>query len=141
MRVDTHFRVTAGRDACVAVLADDAILGEIFPDGKTKIVSREEGRKTVVSEIYALGQESTVTFHFDFLNTGDVCFSKVCDGRIWKKLDGSVRIASRGGGTQVTIEMEGRTKGLVPEFIIKAPFEEQLGKMAKALRTRMEAAE
>ncbi len=140
MRLDKRFEVAASREACAAALADDGILGALFPDGKTEIVARDRGRKTIVSEYRALGQEGTVTFHFDFLGDGDVRFSKVCDGRVWKQLDGAVRLLERGDRTQVTLEMDGRTKGLVPEFTIKAPLKDQLEKMAAALRRRMEAA-
>jgi hypothetical protein len=41
----------------------------------------------------------------------------------------------------VRIEMEGRTKTLVPEFTIKGPMQDQIEEMAKALKQRIEAAE
>ena len=44
------------------------------------------------------------------------------------------------GATLVRIEMEGRTKALVPEFTIKGPMQEQIEQMADALRRCIEGA-
>jgi hypothetical protein len=39
----------------------------------------------------------------------------------------------------VRIQLEGRTKALVPEFTIRGPMQDQLEQMAKALRRRLSA--
>jgi hypothetical protein len=69
-----------------------------------------------------------------------VRFEKVCDGRIWKKLEGKISFEERGAKTRVRFEMDGATKGLVPEFTIKLPLEQQLDGMARALRAKIEKA-
>ena len=71
---------------------------------------------------------------------GDVGFEKVCDGNVWRELVGSLTFRQRPRGTRVRLEMDGRTKGLVPEFTIKGPMEEQLAEMTDALRDQIEAA-
>ena len=139
MRLEQCFEVAAPREACAAALREDEALTRLFPDARTEIVARDDHRKTVVSHYRALGREGDATFHFEFEDAGDVRFAKVCDGRVWRKLEGRVHLEPRGEGTRVTLAMEGRTKGLVPEFAIKGPLEEQLQQMAGSLRQRMEA--
>ena len=61
--------------------------------------------------------------------------------RVWRRLDGTLTFEPAGKGkTLVRIEMEGKTKGLVPEFTIKGPMQEQIEQMATALRQRIESA-
>ncbi len=93
-------------------------------------------RKTIASHYTALGREGVATFHFDYEPGGDISFEKVCDGRIWRELRGVVTLTERKQKTRVRIELEGRTKALVPEFTIRGPMQDQLEQMAKALRKR-----
>jgi hypothetical protein len=58
---------------------------------------------------------------------------------MWRQLAGSVSFEGRGARTRVRIEMEGRTKPLVPELVIRGPLNDQLEKMAGALRERLES--
>ena len=68
-------------------------------------------------------------------------FEKECDGNVWRELSGTLCFQERGAQkTRVRIEMNGRTKPLVPEFTIRGPMQQQLDQMAKALRTRLESA-
>jgi hypothetical protein len=67
-----------------------------------------------------------------------VRFEKVCDGRVWRQLAGRVSFEGRGARTRVRIEMEGRTRPLVPELVIRGPLRDQIEKMASALRERLE---
>jgi hypothetical protein len=67
-----------------------------------------------------------------------VQFEKVCDGRVWKELTGSVSLVERGASTRVRIVLDGRTKSFVPEFTIRVPMQEQLDQMATALRELLE---
>lgn len=138
MRLSKEFDVTASRGRAQEVLAEDATLTSLFPDTKTEIVARKGSRRTTRSIYKLLGQEGEATFHFDAQDDGSVAFAKVCDGRIWKELTGRVTLRERGPKLRVTIEMEGKTKGFVPEFTIKAPLQKQLDDMAAALRKRME---
>ena len=74
----------------------------------------------------ALGREGEATFHFSFLLDGGMRFEKVCDGRVWRELKGTVSFEERGEKTRVKIAMDGRTKPLVPEFAIRGQMQEQL---------------
>lgn len=140
MHLEKKFDVACSReDASRAVTTDETLL-ELFPDTKTEIIETEGNRRTLRSHYTALGQEGVATFHFSFLPDGDIAFEKVCDGRVWRSLEGSVRFVERGSGTRVELEMEGRTKPLVPEFTIKGAMRDQLEQMASALRDRIESA-
>jgi carbon monoxide dehydrogenase subunit G len=138
MRLTKEFEVRRSREEAAAMLRDDDVLVELFPDTETEIVDSRGRRKTTRSRYRALGREGEATFHFDFGEDGNVHFEKVCDGRVWRELKGDVRFDERGAETRVRITMEGRTKGFVPEFTIKGPMQEQIDQMAKALRSRIE---
>jgi len=140
MKLEKHFDVRCAREAAVAAVADEEALLELFPDTKTEIVSREGGRTTLRSHYRAFGQDGTATFHFRFEPGGGLRFEKVCDGRVWRQLEGSVCFEDRGPRTRVRIEMEGRTRPLVPELAIRGPLRDQIEKMAGALRERLEGA-
>ena len=140
MKLAKEFDVGASRERAIEVLAEDATLTSLFPDTETEIVARTDTRRTTRSQYRLLGQEGEATFHFDVQEDGSVRFQKVCDGRVWKELRGSVTLRERGPKLRVRIDMEGRTKGFVPEFTIKTPLQKQLDDMASALRRRMENA-
>jgi hypothetical protein len=137
--MEKEFDVSRPRAEAAELLADDAVLADLFPDTQTEIVARKGVRKTVESHYTALGREGVATFHFDFEPGGDVRFEKVCDGRIWRELHGAVKLSERKDKTRVRIELEGRTKALVPEFTIRGPMQDQLEQMAKALKRRLGA--
>jgi hypothetical protein len=65
----------------------------------------------------------------------------VCDGNVWRELRGTLTFHERSGSTRVRIEMDGRTKALVPEFTIKGAMRDQIDQMARALRERLEDAD
>jgi carbon monoxide dehydrogenase subunit G len=137
--MEKEFEVARPRAEAAALLADDAVLCDLFPDTQTEIVERKGTRRTVASHYTALGREGVATFHFDFEPGGDVRFEKVCDGRIWRELRGVVKLTERKDKTRVRIELDGRTKALVPEFTIRGPMQDQLEQMAKALKRRLGA--
>ena len=137
--MEKEFDVDRPRAEAVALLADEGVLTDLFPDSTTEIVARKGQRKTIESHYTALGREGVATFHFDYEPGGDVSFEKVCDGRIWRELRGAVTLTERKQKTRVRIELEGRTKALVPEFTIRGPMQDQLDQMAKALRKRLAA--
>jgi hypothetical protein len=137
--MEKEFDVDRPRAEAVALLADEGVLTDLFPDSTTEIVARKGQRKTIESHYTALGREGVATFHFDYEADGDVSFEKVCDGRIWRELRGVVTLTERKQKTRVRIELEGRTKALVPEFTIRGPMQDQLDQMAKALRKRFAA--
>jgi hypothetical protein len=132
------FDVACTRDEASRCVARDETLLDLFPDTRTEIVESEGERRTLRSHYTALGQEGVATFHFTFLPDGDIVFEKVCDGRVWRSLEGSVRFVKRGEGTRVELAMDGRTKSLVPEFTIKGALQEQIEQMADALRGKIE---
>jgi hypothetical protein len=139
MRLSKEFDVSATRERACAVLGEDDTLTSLFPDTVTEIVSRAGRRRTTKSRYKLLGQDGEATFHFDAQEDGSVKFAKVCDGRIWKELSGNVTLSQRGPKLRVRIDMEGKTKGFVPEFTIKTPLQKQLDDMARGLRRRMES--
>lgn len=137
--MEKEFEIARPRAEAAALLADDAVLCDLFPDTQTEIVERKGTRRTIASHYTALGREGVATFHFDFEPGGDVRFEKVCDGRIWRELRGVVKLTERKDKTRVRIELDGRTKALVPEFTIRGPMQDQLEQMAKALKRRLGA--
>jgi hypothetical protein len=140
MRLVKKFEVEQPRDVAVEVAGRDETLIDLFPDAETEIVESRGTRKTAVSHYRVLGREGEATFHFDYLPDGNVAFGKVCDGRVWKSLEGSLEFEERPAGTQVRIQMVGETKAFVPEFTIRGPMQDQIEQMADALRDLIENA-
>ena len=86
----------------------------------------------------ALGRSGTATFHFTFLIDGNVRFEKVCDGNVWRELKGFVDVEEISDDRcEVSIELKGTTKTLVPEFAIRGPMDEQINQMTIALEARL----
>ena len=133
MRVEKTFEVNRSRDEVVELLCRDETLLKLLP-GETEIVASEGDDRTMRTHYRALGRDGVATFDFTFLMDGNIRFQKVCDGRIWRELSGEVQVEERHGGSQLRIQMSGRTKGFVPEFTIKQPMEEQIEQMSDALR-------
>ena len=139
MRLERRFQVRQPREKVIEVLERDETLTGLFPDTDTRVVDRDGDRKTTVSRYRALGREGEATFHFTFLVDGNVRFEKLCDGNVWRSLRGTLTFEERGNGTRISIELDGRTKTLVPEFAIKGPMEEQIDQMMTALEQRIRA--
>lgn len=137
MHLEKEFDVEAAPDAAYRCVARDETLLTLFPETRTEIVAREGDRRTVRSHYTALGQQGTATFHFTYVPEDAVRFEKVCDGRVWRELTGRVSFRARGKRTRVRIEMDGRTKSLVPEFTIKGAMRDQLDQMVRSLRQRL----
>ena len=140
MHLRKEFDVRKKRDVAVAATCRDETLTGLFPETRTEIVESRGDRRTLRSHYTALGREGTATFHFHFLPEGEVRFEKVCDGRIWRELAGVVSFQAKGDRTRVRIEMNGRTKPLIPEFTIRGEMQNQIEQMAAALRERIESA-
>ncbi len=138
MHLEKQFDVKRSIDSAVEIACRDETLIGLFPDTKTEIVESEGTRRTIRSLYTALGREGTATFHFTYLEGGDVEFEKVCDGNVWRQLTGSLTFQEQGKRTRVRIEMDGRTRPLVPEFTIKGAMRDQIEAMATALRERIE---
>ena len=139
MDLSERFEVVRPRDEVVELLCCDEALLELLPEGDTQIVESEGDRRTTETRYTALGIEGVATFRFTFLMDGNVRFEKVCDGRVWKRLEGLVSIEEIDDQScEVTIELSGRTKALVPEITIRGPMEEQIQDMTAALEARLE---
>jgi carbon monoxide dehydrogenase subunit G len=137
MKFENEFVVRKAKDACAAVLASDATITALFPD--TEIVSNAGGVRETKTRVSALGAESIVRFKFRGRSDGGMAFEKICDGRVWRALDGRIDLVPvNDATTRVVIALEGSTRALVPEFTIKAPMKQQLEQMTRALRARME---
>ena len=138
MHLEKQFDVDRPRDASVEIVAREESLLGLFPGEETEITGRDNDRVTTRTRYRALGRDGVATFHFTFLLDGNIRFEKVCDGRVWRELVGTVSFEERGEATRVRIEMDGHTKPFVPEFTIKPAMQEQIEQMAAALRERIE---
>ena len=139
MKFENEFVVRRALAACAGVLESDETITSLFPD--TQIVSNSGGVRETQTRVTALGTETTVRFKFRSRPDGGLRFEKICDGRVWRSLEGSISLAAvNAETTRVLIALDGSTRALVPEFTIKAPMKEQLQQMTRALRGRMEQA-
>ena len=139
MRLERRFQVSQPREKVIELVEKDETLTGLFPDTDTRVVDCDGDRKTTVSRYRALGREGEATFHFTFLVDGNVRFEKVCDGNVWRRLRGTLIFEERGDATRVTVELDRKTKTLVPEFTIKGPMQEQIDQMVTSLKRRMKA--
>ena len=137
MKFDNEFVVRRPKPELAQILAADATITQLFPD--TEITKSSGGVRETVTRVSALGVESTVRFVFRTVADGGLRFEKICDGRVWRSLEGAIQLVPvNDATTRVRIEMEGSTKALVPEFTIRAPMKDQLQQMTRALRERLE---
>jgi carbon monoxide dehydrogenase subunit G len=137
MHLEKQFDVKRPRAEVIEAVVRDETLIELFPEQETEIVSSKGNRRTTCTHYRALGREGEATFNFCFESDGSISFEKVCDGRIWRELTGLVSFEERGQGTRVRLELDGRTKALVPEFTVKGQMQSQLEEMSEALRKRI----
>lgn len=139
VKFDNEFVVRRPKPELAKILASDSTITQLFPD--TEIVSSQGGTRETVTRVSALGVETTVRFVFRAAADGGLRFEKICDGRVWRSLDGSIQLVPvNDATTRVRIEMEGTTKALVPEFTIRTPMKDQLQQMTRALREKLERA-
>jgi carbon monoxide dehydrogenase subunit G len=137
MKLATDFTVKRSRKAVATRLDDDATFSALLPE--TRIVSNENGTRETHTSLAALGQSRDVRFLFHTQPDGNVSFEKICDGNVWRSLEGEVTLEPLDRSrTRVVLSMEGRTRTLIPEITIRAPMREQFERMARALRERLE---
>lgn len=136
MQVSKKFSVARSRDEVVEVLGKEDVLVSLLP-GQTEIVTRKGDQLTTRTRYTALGREGEATFRWQFRMDGSIAFEKVCDGRVWRELRGTVDVEEEGAGARIVMEMTGRTRSLVPEFTIKGPMDDQMSGMVAALRAAL----
>jgi len=137
VKFDSEFVVRRGQAEVAEILGSDATVTQLFPD--TEIVSSRNGERETRTRVSALGAETTVRFVFRDAPDGGLRFEKICDGRVWRSLEGAIRLLSVNDvTTRVQIAMEGTTRALVPVFTIRTPMKDQLQQMTRALRERLE---
>ena len=140
MNLVERFEIERPRDDVVELLCCDEALVGLMQQGETEIVDSDGDRRTTRTRYTALGREGVATFHFTFLMDGNIRFEKVCDGNVWKKLEGHVQVEEISQTScEIEIRLTGKTKGLVPEFTIRGPMEEQIQDMAAAIEERCSA--
>jgi len=143
VELTSSFEVDRPADTAARIAAGEETLTRLFEGGRTEIVERDGNCCTVRTHYTALGREGVATFQFLYCDDGTIQFEKVCDGNVWRRLEGIVSFAAvksgrRKGGTRVTLHLAGNTKRLVPELAIRAPMKEQLEQMTAALKKRLE---
>lgn len=137
MKLEKEFVVPRARSAVAQVFDQDETYASLFPD--TRLASSQGGTRETATRYSALGQSREIRFVFRTQADGNVRFEKICDGNVWRSLDGEVVLSPVGADrTRVLLRMEGRTRAFVPELAIRGPMREQLEQMAQALRDRIE---
>lgn len=138
MDLNESFEVMRPRDHVVDLLCSDETLQELMSEGDTEIVASEGDQRTTETRYRALGREGVATFRFTFQMDGSLRFAKVCDGNVWKKLEGLISVDEIDDDScEVRLELSGKTKAFVPEFSIKLPMEQQIQEMTTALEERL----
>jgi len=138
VKLHKEFVVARPREPLAAALDDDQMLEKLFPG--TRIETRVDGVRETFTPFQALGQSREVHMLFQTLPDGNLRFEKVCDGNIWRFLEGKIELEDDAGTTTVRISMEGQTRSFVPEITIRVPMREQIEQMAKSLRAELDRA-
>jgi hypothetical protein len=138
VKLEKEFTIERPRDELACVFDEDATFESILPD--TRIVEKDGDVRRTVTPYTAMGRSGEARFVFTTLVDGNLRFEKVCDGNVWRALQGEVTLDEDGPFTRVLLRMEGQTRGLVPELAIRGPLRDQLDGMAEALRRRLERA-
>jgi carbon monoxide dehydrogenase subunit G len=137
MKLQKEFVVDRPRAQVAAAIDNERTLEKLLPG--TRIESRVDGVRETFTPFSSLGSSREIRFLFQTLPDGNVRFEKVCDGNIWRFLEGHIRLdAIDERMTTVQLAMEGQTRGFVPEITIRAPMREQIEQMSKALRAELE---
>lgn len=139
MHLEKEFSVARPRDEIARALDSDETIAALIPN--TRVTSRGDGVRETLTRVSLAGAQRELRFVFETRPDGNLRFSKICDGRIWRSLEGEIRFEDQGNArTRVRLSLDGRTRALVPELAISAPMRSQLDEMAEALRKRIDAA-
>ena len=133
MEIDEQFVVGRGRDEVARSMDRDETFAALFPD--TSVHSLGKHERETRTPYPGPGRARDIRFVFRTGSDGNVRFEKICDGNIWRSLEGEVRLEGVDDRmTRVVLTMQGRTRAFVPELTIRSPMRDQLSQMAKALR-------
>jgi carbon monoxide dehydrogenase subunit G len=137
MHFESNFTVPRSRAEVAKLLDDDETITFLLPD--TTIVPRDDGTRETRTPS-PLGQSRDIRFIFRRVEEAGLLFEKICDGNIWRSLDGQIRLEDvRTNVTRVQLQMDGRTRALVPELMIRGPMRDQIEQMTEGLRARLGA--
>jgi hypothetical protein len=138
MRFEKEFVVARPQKELAGELRTDRTIAALFPD--TTIEHRPDGTRETRTPYSGFGGSRDIRFVFEPLDEGGMRFSKICDGNVWRSLEGQIELeAVDPGMTRVVLEMEGRTRAFVPEITIRVPMREQIEQMARSLRAVLES--
>ena len=137
MKLEQTFEVARARAEVAAALDDDDAIASLFPD---TVVESKGGGVRETRTPAPVGSRA-VRFVFTTRPNGNLDFEKICDGNIWRSLEGEISLVEEASDrTRIALLMTGRTRALVPELTIRGPLRAQLEQMARALRERLERA-
>jgi carbon monoxide dehydrogenase subunit G len=137
MKLQKEFAVARPRAAVAEALEDDGILEKLFPG--TRIEHPRDGVRETFTPFSALGSSREIRFLFQTLPDGNMRFEKVCDGNVWRFLEGRIQLDEVDERmTRVGISMTGQTRAFVPDITIRAPMRSQIEDMARVLRAELE---
>jgi len=137
VKLEKEFVVARPRGEVAERFKDDKTLEKLMPD--TSIEHRADGVRETRTPFAALGRSGELRFLFQNLPDGGLRFEKVCDGNVWRSLDGAIRLDEVDARmTRVRISLDGQTRAFVPELTIRAPMRQQIEQMALALRDELE---
>ncbi len=132
MKLEHAFVVRGRLEDLVALLDDDETFAALFPN--TTVVTTGEHVRETCTPYRALGQEREIRFIFETLGRASVRFAKICDGNVWRSLEGEISLAEKDAETtRVSLRMNGATRAFVPELTIRGPMRDQIARMARAL--------
>ena len=137
MKLQKEFVVGRSSHEIAKLLEGDKILETLMPD--TSIRQLPDGVRETRTPYQALGQSGEVRFLFRGMPDGGLRFEKICDGNVWRSLEGTIQLdAVDERMTRVRLAMEGQTRAFIPELTIRAPMRQQLEQMSQALRSELE---
>ncbi len=138
MHLEKEFSVDVERDQVARILDDDQLYTTLLP--RTEITRSDGGVRETLTRVQVAGTETKLRFVFQTGTNGNVRFHKICEGSVWRKLEGEIRLRPVGGGTRVSVSLDGRTRALVPELPLKGGVRSKLEEIASTLQDRIEEA-
>lgn len=136
MHLKKDFSVDVERDQVAKQLDDDQLYATLLPN--TEVIRKDDGLRETVTRVRVGSKETMLRFVFHSGSNGNVRFHKICEGSVWRSLEGEIRLESEGSGTRVRLSMDGRTRALVPELPLRGTLRSKFEEIANTLRDRIE---